>query len=66
MPENPTTDLASTIAQAATEPASATGDNGSATNRSLAELIEADRYLAGRTKRGPGFKLSKIVAGAAR
>jgi hypothetical protein len=66
VPENPTTDLASTIAQAATEPASATGDNGSATNRPLAELILADQYLAGKTKRGFGFKLGKIVAGGAR
>jgi hypothetical protein len=60
------TELQATIAQAATEPFSATGDNGSATGRSLAELIEADRYLAGRKKRGPGFKMFKIVASGAR
>jgi hypothetical protein len=66
VPENPTTDLSATIAQAATEPASATGDNGSATNRPLAELILADQYLASKTKRGPGFRISKIVAGGAR
>lgn len=66
MPATPSTDLQTTIAQAATEPFSATGDNGSATGRSLTELIEADRYLAGKTKRGPGFKMYKIRAGGAR
>jgi hypothetical protein len=56
-------DLADTIATASTLPKSATGDNGSATQHDLSQLIEADRYLASKKKQGPGFKLSKIVPG---
>lgn len=60
------TDLETTIATAASLPKSATGDNGSATQHSLPELIQADQYLAEKRRVGPGFRLSKIVAGGAR
>lgn len=60
------TDLTDAIAQAAQEPQSATGDNGSATNRPLADLIAADRYLAGKTRRGFGFRMGKILPGGTR
>lgn len=55
-------DLADAIAQAAAGPKSATGDNGSQTNYDLKDLIEADKYLAGKiTKRG--FRLTKLGPG---
>jgi hypothetical protein len=41
-------DLGDIIEQTAAEPASATGDAGSATNQPLPDLLEADRYLAGK------------------
>lgn len=59
-------DLSETIAAAAALPASATGDNGSATQHNLKDLIEADKYLAAKKRTGPGFRLSKVVAGGAR
>lgn len=58
--------LEDAIAAAAALPKSATGDNGSATQHDLSQLIEADKYLAEKRRRGPGFTLSKIVAGGAR
>ena len=61
MPDIP--DLAEQIAAAAALPKSATGDNGSATQHDLSQLIEADRYLAGKKRQGPGIKFSKIVPG---
>lgn len=61
-----TPDLSEAISAAAALPKSATGDNGSATQHSLPELIEADRYLAEKRRTGPGFRVSKIVAGGAR
>lgn len=59
-------DLSQAIADAAALPKSATGDNGSATQHDLGQLIEADRYLAEKAKRGVGFRFRKIVAGGAR
>lgn len=59
------TDLAAEIAAAAALPKSATGDNGSATQHDLSQLIEADKYLATKQRRGFGIKIGKIVAGGA-
>jgi hypothetical protein len=59
-------DLEAAIAEAAALPKSATGDNGSATQHDLSQLIQADRYLANKRRKGPGFTLSKVVAGGAR
>ena len=59
------TDLGDAIATAASRPQSATGDNGSVTGRSIDDLIKADQYLAAKRRRGPGFRLSKIVPGGA-
>ena len=56
MPD-PTPDLAETIRQAAADPASASAPDGrSATARAIGELIDADRYLAGKAalKSRPG------------
>lgn len=61
----PDTDLAADIAAAAALPKSATGDNGSATQHDLSQLIEADKYLATKQRRGFGFTLGKIVPGGA-
>lgn len=41
-------DLEETISDAAAEPAAASGDAGSVTQRPLPDLIDADRYLAGK------------------
>ena len=60
------TDLAAAIAAAAAMPKRAPGDNGSATQHDLADLILADQYLAAKNRRGPGFKMYKIVPGGAR
>jgi hypothetical protein len=59
-------DLAQQISDAAALPKSATGDNGSATQHDLSQLIEADKYLATKQRQGFGFKVGKIVAGGAR
>ena len=59
-------DLAQQIVDAAALPKSATGDNGSATQHDLQQLIEADKYLATKQRQGFGFKIGKIVAGGAR
>lgn len=56
-------DLAQAIADAAALPKSATGDNGSATQHDLGQLIEADKYLATKQRTGFGFKIGKIVPG---
>lgn len=61
----PDTDLAADIAAAAALPKSATGDSGSATQHDLSQLIEADKYLATKQRRGFGFTLGKIVPGGA-
>lgn len=52
------------IREAAQEPVSASSDAGSVTQRSLSELIEADRYLASKEavrSRSRGLKLSKFI-----
>jgi hypothetical protein len=59
-------DLAEKIVESAALPKSATGDNGSATQHDLSQLIEADKYLATKQRRGFGFTLGKIVPGGAR
>ncbi len=41
-------DLSETIREQAAEPAAMAGDTGSVKQRSVAELIEADRYLASK------------------
>ena len=61
----PDTDLAEDIAAAAALPKSATGDNGSATQHDLSQLIEADKYLATKQRRGFGFTIGKVVPGGA-
>jgi len=61
------TDLKSTIATNAQGPAEARGDAGSVRQRPLRELIEADRYLAGKdaladsTKKSFGIRIGKLV-----
>lgn len=58
------TDLEQVIAQAAAEPARASGDEGSVDARPIGELIEADRYLASKraAENGSrGFRISRIV-----
>lgn len=42
-------DLSDRIETVAGEPAAAANDTGSATNQDISKLIEADKYLAGRT-----------------
>lgn len=57
-------DLQTQIEQAATSPASAASDGVSVTQRSLRELIDADRYLASKAaanRKGLGIKLCKLV-----
>jgi hypothetical protein len=61
----PDTDLAADLAAAAALPKSATGDNGSATQHDLSQLIEADKYLATKQRRGFGFTIGKVVPGGA-
>lgn len=62
------TDLEPTIVQAALEPASASADGQSATGRSIADLIAADQYLAGKVaakQKRRGLTFSKIVPAGA-
>jgi hypothetical protein len=63
VPDTP--DLQQAIVDAASLPQSATGDLGSATQHNLKDLIAADQYLASKNRKGPGFRLSKIVPGGA-
>lgn len=42
-------DLSTRIEEVANDPAAASSDLGSATNQDLSKLIEADKYLAGKT-----------------
>lgn len=59
------TDLTQTIADAAINPASASGDGFSVTQHNLKDLIAADKHLAGKTAvagRGLGIKFNKIKA----
>ncbi len=57
----PDPDIEQTIIDALSGPKKATGDNGSAEKFSVDEMIAADRYLAAKTRKGPGFKMNKIV-----
>ncbi|MHB1035930.1 MAG: hypothetical protein ACYC35_14540 [Pirellulales bacterium] len=57
-------DLDETIRQNAQGPAEAHGDSGGMRQHSLAEQIEADRYLASKKaakKKGLGIGLKKLV-----
>lgn len=55
-------DLSDAIEQAAQEPLSASGDEGSMQSRSINELIDADRYLASKraAHTGRGFRMTKL------
>jgi hypothetical protein len=56
-------DLSDILEDAAAEPVEARGDAGSIRQRSLAELIEADRYLKSRDglrRTDRGLKLTKL------
>lgn len=55
--------LAETIRAAAAEPVSATGDEGSVTQRSISDLIAADNHLCGKEtlkKSHRGLVLKKL------
>lgn len=60
-------DLSSTISTAAGGPAQASGDEGSVRQQPLGDLIEADRYLAGksaladRTRKTFGVRMGKLI-----
>lgn len=57
-------DLTTAIEQAAADPASVTSDGISVTARSIADLIAADLYLAGkaaRSKRRRGLTFTKLI-----
>ena len=62
MPDNPT-DLKQTIADAAANPAKVASDNQSVEQHKLSELVEADRYLSGRTNanKGMGIRFVKMI-----
>ena len=52
------------IKENAAGPKSVTGDSGSVSQHDLSQQIEADRYaraLDAQSKRGRGFRVSKIV-----
>jgi len=50
------------IEEALTEPQSASGDGQSINNRSLADMIAADKYLANkRARSGTGFKITQLT-----
>lgn len=59
------TDLSESIAENAAGPAKASIDGNSADQHSLADQIEADRYLASKraARRGCGFRLIKFTNG---
>jgi len=58
-------DLAETIEEAAASPAAATVDGNSATARPIADLIDADRYLASKqaVRQNPrlGMRITRAV-----
>ncbi len=56
----PDPDLAQTIVDAASGFKKATGDSGSAEKFGIDELIKADQYLKGKTRKGTGLKFAKI------
>ncbi len=55
-------DLESTIRENAAGPKRARGDQGEVESHSLAEQVEADRYLSSKQamKKGRGFRLTKV------
>ncbi len=57
-----TEDLDSNVREAASSPKRVRGDQGEVESHSLAEQIEADRYLSSKdaVKKGRGFRLTKI------
>lgn len=62
-------DLTDTIETSASEPASASSDAGSVSQRSLSELIEADKYLKssdGSSNKSRGLRFTKLVPPGAR
>ncbi len=54
-------DLDAAIVEAATGPKSVTVDGQTVQAHDLRQLIEADRYLAGKKTRGPGVRFTKLV-----
>lgn len=61
----PDEDFDQVLADAAAMPKKGTGDNGSAEQHSLPDLMAYDRYRAGKNRRGSGIKVAKIVPGGA-
>jgi len=60
----PQPDMSEVIRDAVTQSASSSVDGISETNRSISELIEADRYLSSKSavrKKQRGLMISKIV-----
>jgi len=57
----PDEEIADVILDSVQGPKKATGDSGSAEKFPISELIEADRYLAGKNRSGIGIKFNKIV-----
>lgn len=60
----PQPDMSEVIRDAVTQSASSSVDGISETNRSISELIEADRYLSSKAavrKKQRGLMISKIV-----
>lgn len=59
-----TTDLSTTIADAAANPRSVKGDEAEIESRDLRELIEADKYLAGKAANSRpkfGLRSARII-----
>ena len=57
-----TEDLEDTIRENAAGPKRARGDSGEMEQHSLAEQVEADRYLSSKQamKKGRGFRMTKL------
>jgi len=57
-----TEDLANTIRENANGPKRARGDSSEMEQHSLAEQVEADRYLSSKQamKKGRGFRMTKL------
>jgi hypothetical protein len=56
-------DLKETIESVATGPAEASGDNITVKQQNIKDLIEADKYLAGKTgatRKGFGLRIQKM------
>lgn len=57
-------ELEQSIPENAQQPATASGDSGSAEQHSLSEHIEADRYLASKQatrSKWPGLRITRII-----